>query len=223
MKKLIQYIYNKFRKREIDTHKPNVRVTDFMIPRKDIDAVSIDMDIVELKKIFLETGHKCLPVYKETLDDICGLIDVNQILHDHNWIDKITEATCIPPSIDIQDAAYILIGGKVNFILILDEYGGIDGLLTAVCILKNYTKNVTDMISIGKNKWLISGRLKVTNFAEKIGENIICTESTMGGYLCELFGKVPNRYEKIKHGNIIYTVQEANDKCIYSIICHKNE
>lgn len=234
LQKLIKYITRKimqytsylyFRRQASHVHTYQMRVSDIMIPRKDIDAVDIKTDLCTLCNMFYKNGHKVLPVYSSTLDNIKGVIEVNKLVIQPiiSWQSLIVDAVCIPQSSDINDVIYILTRGKINLLLVLDEYGGVDGMITPACILKKHnTYDETSIISLGHNKWLLNGRLHISIFERILSIKVDYAEVvTIGGYICSLIGRVPQKYEKIQSMNLIFTIQESDEKCIYSVICTK--
>lgn len=191
---------------------------DILIPRVDIIAVEKDIKLDELLKVFIKYGYSRLPVYNETLDDTLGFVHVKDLI---NILKKGSELNIehilrpvlfVSPYIKIIDLLFEMIAKRNHIAMVVDEFGGIDGLITIEDIIEEIVGDITDehdkfskkMILINKAGYLeADARLSVAELEEIVGKFLTQEEKdevdTVGGLITFLSGRVGHKNEIIKH------------------------
>lgn len=209
------------------------RVEDVMVPRADITAVDIDTPLQELTRIFGEAAHSRLPVYRETLDDPVGVVHIKDVVghlaryaeagHQAEPADRWGEARIlpaikrpllyVPASMRALDLLLKMQSRRMHMALVVDEFGGTDGLVTLEDLLEPIVGDIEDehdtegTVSIrakGDSCWEADARAEITELEEIIGQEIASEEEeadvdTLGGLIFRLAGRIPERGEVIVH------------------------
>ncbi|MGV3278884.1 hemolysin family protein [Rickettsiales bacterium LUAb2] len=196
------------------------KVIDIITPRVDIVAVDKDVELDELIKIFNKSGFSRLPVYNETVDDIIGFIhvkDVINILRKGNSlvIESILRPVLfVSPYIKVLDLLFEMIAKRNYVAMVVDEFGGIDGLVTLEDIIEEIVGDINDehdkllkkLITVAKPGYLeADARLSLKELEEKIGNFLEEEEKeevdTLGGLISYIAGRVPAKNEIIIHSS----------------------
>lgn len=193
-------------------------VVDVMIPRADVVAIEIGTSQTELLLLLAERQYSRIPVYRETLDDILGTIHIKDIMaclaqgRPVDIEDLVREAPIVSPAMPVLDLILMMKHMKKHMALVVDEYGGIDGLVTIGDVIEAIIGEVedehvtTEEPRLRQNRdgsLLADGRYAIEEFETRFGK--ILTEDeredidTLGGLVFELAGRVPARGEVITH------------------------
>ena len=213
----------------------SMTVTDVMIPRVDIEAVDIDSSPDELIKILAEKHHSRVPVYKEMLDDVLGVIHMKDVIaklaKDEPLIlkDMIHEVSVVSPALPVLDLLLLMRETRQHMVFVVDEYGGIDGLATIGDVLASIvgeiqdeyeTSDAPEFKSSDDGNMVADARISIRDFEEEFGEILNEEErnevDTLGGYVSFLADRVPARGEIITHkdSGLIFEVMEADPRRI---------
>ena len=209
------------------------RVEDVMVPRADITAVDIDTPLQELTRVFGEAAHSRLPIYRETLDDPVGVVHIKDVVGhlaryaetgprgegDESWEemrilpDIKRPLLYVPASMRALDLLLKMQSRRMHLALVVDEFGGTDGLVTLEDLLEPIVgdiedeHDIADTVSIkveGQSLWEADARAEIADLEEAIGQDIASEEEeadvdTLGGLIFRLAGRVPERGEVIVH------------------------
>ncbi len=209
-----------------------LRVDDVMVPRADIVAVDRTSTLTELSSAFKTAGHSRLPVYKETLDDPTGMVHIKDLLP-YLMLDakgrtnktypnkKILqyikrEVLFVPPSMLAQDLLRRMQGRRIHMAIVVDEYGGTDGLVTIEDLIETIVGDIDDEhdeveseVQIvtgkgGRTVWEADARIHIDDFETALGRDFATPDEeddvdTLGGLIFTLAGRVPERGEIIRH------------------------
>ena len=212
-------------------------VEDIMIPRSDIQAVSYRLPFEEITRTFLKTGFRWLPVYRETLDHISGVISIHSILalkeacsENLKWYRHLNQASFAPASMTIQEMMRVLFENHSIALFIVDEYGGVQGMVTKGHILKEFSSTHLSLLSeeedsvVSRNPWVLRGRMSLEDFEEELQVFTLFSSeekdrvSTLGGWLCYILGRVPLKGEIIQHSSgFSFEIQRADPRTIYEV------
>ena len=208
---------------------------DVMIPRADIVAIRADLTLEQaIEQIRLE-GHSRLPVYREQLDDIIGMIHVKDLFafvgrSEAFSIEKILRRPLmVAPQIPVLDLLAQMRQARTLLALVVDEYGGIDGLVTIEDLIETITGDIADehdeierpMLTERPDGALdVDARLPVEDFEARMG--LVLSEDerdadidTVGGLVFTLAGRVPAKGEVVSHpSGIEFRVLEADARRI---------
>ena len=196
------------------------RVEDCMVPRADIVGLELNTDVKNILKIFSESNHSRIPVYKETLDNPIGMLhmkDLISVFSDKNFddidIEKfLREILFVPPSMKSRDLLVRMQTSRIHMALVIDEYGGTDGLVTIEDLIEEIIGEIEDelfeedldRIKIYDNYIDSSARASIEEINDIVGKSLFTDDideeiNTIGGLVFVLAGRVPQRGELINH------------------------
>jgi len=224
----------------------NKCVEDVMVPRADISAISEDSFMDSLMQIMSKTKHSRIPTYSENLDKITGMIHIRDFLSLLNTFDrreikkkKIKDISrkilFTSPSMKILDLLLKMRSEKIHMSVVVDEYGGTDGLVTIEDLVEEIVGEIEDehdMVQrlyfkkLKKNSYEVSARMLINEFEKKIKKTIVFDEKdkidTLGGLVFSLAERIPERGEIIKYEqqNMEFNVVEADTRKIKKIVIH---
>jgi CBS domain containing-hemolysin-like protein len=215
-----------------------LQAKDVLIPRANIIAIDEETSIEEAVKIFHKAGHSRLPLYKKDLDDVKGMIHIKDLLlfwpgnelknekkSSLNLIKR--EILFIPPSMPIIDILLKMQVTRLHMAIVVDEFGGVDGLLTIEDLVEEITGEIEDehdkkiepiITKIESNICEADARIaikdiekfvKIKFFANDNSEDI----DTLGGLIFSLIGRVPLRGEIISHSSgVNFEITDADPR-----------
>ncbi len=210
----------------------HLRVEDVMVPRADIVATENTASLKELSTAFKDAGHSRLPVYKETLDDPLGMVHIKDLLPfllfdakgrgaksypDKKVVSQILRPVLyVPPSMLAQDLLTRMQARRLHMAIVVDEYGGTDGLVTLEDLVEPIVGDIEDEHDDaepevlkttepgGKAVWEADARITIDDFEDALGRDFATADEeddvdTLGGLVFTLAGRVPERGEVIRH------------------------
>lgn len=198
-------------------------VKEVMIPRIDVDFLSVDTPQDELMAKIAESGHSRFPVYSESIDNVVGVLYVKDLInafskHEAVDLDKIIrKAYFVPESKRIDSLLREFKRRHLHIAIAIDEYGGVSGIVCMEDIIEEIVGDIQDefdneredILSIGDNIWLCDARVNLDDLNETIGSQFPTEEfDTLGGFVFDLFGKIPVKYEKISWNSYDFIVQD---------------
>ena len=211
---------------------------DIMIPRAEIIAVEENISFKEVIKIFVDGAHSRIPSYKEQLDNITGMLHIKDLvkfqtenLNKEKFIDNIKKDILhIPPSMPVLDLLIKMQLTRLHMGVVIDEYGGVDGLITIEDVIEEITGEIEDehddkdipmFIKLSSNTFESNARLPIVEL-EKILQIKLSNEGddtdTIGGLVVSIAGRVPQRGEIIKHeSGMVFTIIDADPRRIKTI------
>ena len=219
----------------------DIRVSEIMIPRTDVIAISIKTTMQELYTKFITTKLTRIPVYKKNLDDIVGFVHIQDFLlfvGDKNKTFDINHAlrTLIytPRSTKCIDLLTKMRLEGTHLAVVLDEYGGTEGLITISCLLGSIVgeindeherreNNFFDIEEIAENSYILDAKTPIQDLEKKFGEIEFLSEEegeyeTMGGFILAYLGYIPEKGEKFRHpAGVEIEILEANHRRIGKI------
>ena len=196
------------------------RVEDSMVPRADIISADIKTPAEEIIKLFSECNHSRIAIYRENLDDPVGMLHIKDFvgaLSEKN-IEEITieplvkDLLFVPPSMKSRELLLKMQVSRVHMALVVDEYGGTDGLLTIENLIEEIVGDIEDehsdaevhKINIYENFIDIPARATIQEVEEILGFELLSDDideeiDTIGGLVFLLAGRIPQRGELITH------------------------
>ena len=200
----------------------NIRVDDVAIPRADIVATPIDLKLEELLKVFKDSGHSRLPVYKDALDNPQGLLHLKDLALRYGFNGKVTRFSIkrmlrpllyVPPSMTIDILLQKMQSERIHMALVIDEYGGVDGLVTIEDLIEEIVGEIEDehdaeeenfWVEDAPGVYLCQARAPLNEFEKVLNADLASTDDdeyieTLGGLITMMIGRVPVRGEVIKH------------------------
>ncbi len=209
-------------------------VKDILVPRIDSVFISLDKDARgEVGKI-VKSGHSRFPVYSGTIDNVVGIIYVKDVMASivQNStgvvdIERIMRKPYFVPDSKRLDALMReMKQRRVHIAIVVDEYGGVSGLACLEDVIEEIVGEIRDefdneqdaIISIREDTYLCDARVSIKELNEKLDLTLPNDDfDTLGGYVFELFGKIPVRYEKQQNNGIEFIIQEMRGHRIEAI------
>lgn len=224
----------------------DLRVDDVMKPRADIVAIDKTCTFAEVVARFVESEHSRMPVYKETLDDPVGVIHVkdvfkllarktrrpkpeDQILSGSRHI--VRKMLYVPPSMPAATLLAQMRSRRTHMALVIDEFGGTDGLVTLEDLLEKLVGEIADEHDEDSDQgydpiveddqgWIADGRAPLEDLETAMGEGVALAPGdmdeeidTVAGLVNALAGRVPQRGERIEHpGGYVFEVTAADPR-----------
>ena len=207
-------------------------VKEVMVPRIDVVFLSVDTTINEMMETLSECGHSRVPVYKETIDNVIGILYVKDLLN-LTWKKEpvdikaiIRKPYFVPESKKIDTLLKEFQRRRVHIAVALDEYGGVSGI---VClediieeivgeILDEFDTEEEDILKISEGEFFCDARVNIEDLNEGIGILLPDEEvDTLGGFVFDLFGKIPVKYEKVSWENVDFIIQEMDGHKIKTV------
>jgi magnesium and cobalt transporter len=215
----------------------DLSASDVMVPRVDIIAAPEDIGYDALLAEFSAHGHSRLPVYRDSLDDIIGFVHVKDLLTSRDGgpggpaaFDlkaSLRQVLFVAPSMRVLDLLLQMRLSRQHLALVVDEFGGIDGLITIEDLVEQIVGEIEDEHDIAEGPKLVprpdgtltaDGRATVEEFEQQVGPILTPEEreadiDTLGGLVVHLADRVPSRGELIPHpSGIVFEVRDADPR-----------
>ncbi|MGR3632650.1 MAG: transporter associated domain-containing protein [Limimaricola soesokkakensis] len=217
-----------------------MRVEDVMVPKADITAVPVTIPMEELVEVFRESGLTRIPVFDGTLDTPIGLVNLKDFAlkfcfvaerPDFSLRDMLRSLLYVPPSMPLGVLLQKMQTERIHMALVIDEYGGTDGLVTIEDLIETVVGEIEDEHDVDEAQsflrekpgvWLALARTPLETFERAIGMDLTDHEEideeeidSLGGLVSMLAGHVPARGEVIEHpAGIEFEVIDADPRRI---------
>jgi magnesium and cobalt transporter len=216
-----------------------ISIADVMVPRADIVAVEEKTSLAELVALFREAQHSRLPLYRETLDDPLGMLHVKDVLGlietgpdgQMRWpqisITKLKrDVLFVPASMPALDLLMRMQSTRIHLALVVDEYGGTDGLVSIEDLVEEIVGDIEDEYDVEEDpeitrqsdgSFIADARISLEDFKDRAGldlafEDIGEDVDTLGGVVVAALGRVPGRGEVVSHGGFEFEILEADPR-----------
>ena len=214
-------------------------VKEVMVPRIDVDFISMETPEEELLKKVTESGHSRIPVYSGSIDNVVGILyvkDLIKTLAEKLPIDLekiIRKPYFVPESKHIDSLLREFKRRHDHIAGSIDEYGGVSGIVCMEDIIEEIVGDIQDefdnehedIISLSENAWICDARVDLDTLNEEIGSDFPTEDfDTLGGFVFDLFGKIPVKFEKISWNQWDFIIQEMEGHKVDTIkIMRKKE
>jgi CBS domain containing-hemolysin-like protein len=210
-------------------------VREVMTPRPDIIAISAEATIQELRELFREEQYSRVPVYRENLDNVIGIVFVKDLVA--------LPPTAEPPMTTLMRAAYMVPESKrvsellkemqrrqAQMAIVVDEYGGTAGLVTVEDLLEEIVGEIRDEYDVesesvtdeGNGSFVFSGKVSVDEVRDRLGVEIEREGfETLGGYLLSHLGRMPYVGETFEIEDLAFEVMEVERRRITKVRAHR--
>ena len=218
------------------------RVVDVMAPRADIIAVEMNSPLQELIKGFAEAGHSRMPVFRGDLDDPVGMAHIKDVIDLVATPEKASslngpvlkaikrDILYVPPSMRITDLLLRMQASRIHMALVIDEFGGTDGLVTIEDLVEEIVGDINDehdddvapsIVARSEGGWDADARVELGEVENAIRADLYLDDDevdTLGGLVFSLAGRVPQRGEVISHASgFDFEVTEADPRKIRKV------
>jgi CBS domain containing-hemolysin-like protein len=204
-----------------------------MVPRSDIRGLEVTAGLDDVIRMMQKSTHTRLPVYSETLDDVRGMIHINDMLA--FWGDGaefeltkiLRELLFVPPSMRVLDLLMKMRDTGVHMAIVVDEYGGTDGLVTIEDLIEEIVGEIQDehdkilpprIVERADGQLEADGRVEVEQLEEHLGVTLLEDSrredvDTLGGLIFTLLDRVPSRGEIVRHdAGVEFEVLDADPR-----------
>lgn len=209
--------------------------SDVMVPRADIVAIHSDVTLAQAIEQFRSDGHSRMPVIRESLDDVVGMVHLKDLFAYVGRPDAFSleaimrRPLMVAPQIPVLDLLLQMRQQRIHLALVVDEYGGIDGLVTIEDLVETITGDIADehddpavpmLVERPDGSLDVNARLPVDEFEQKVGPVLSEDERdadihTVGGLVFTLAGRVPAKGEVLSHhSGIEFRVLDADPRHI---------
>jgi gliding motility-associated protein GldE len=212
----------------------NTDTKQVMRPRIDIFALSVDQKYLEIMKEIVENGYSRIPVYKDNIDNIQGILYVKDLLpyierKQFDWTTLLREPFFVPENKKLDDLMAEFQEKKVHLAVVVDEYGGTSGLISLEDIIEEIVGDISDEFDdedlkyskLDDNNYVFEGKTALKDFYKivKIQNEIIFEENkgeaeTIAGFVLEISRDFPKLNSKIKFENYVFTIEALDKKRI---------
>lgn len=212
-----------------------VTAADVMVPRADIMAMPEEFTLEQAVRLIQRDGHSRYPVYRGQLDDIVGMVHIKDVFasvgRDAPFDLKaiLRKPLFVVPSVPVLDLLLQMRNARVHMALVVDEYGGIDGLVTIEDLVETIVGDIADehdepgppqMVERQDGTIELDARTRIESFEEKLGPVLTDEErgsdiDTVGGLVFTLAGRVPAKGELVSHSSgLEFRVLDADPRRI---------
>ncbi len=216
-------------------------VVDAMVPRADIVAVDLDIPAHDLIARMVQVGHSRIPVYRDTLDDVVGIVHIKDVMAciaaDTPLVLSaiVREVQIVAPSMPVLDLLLQMRQTRQHMALVVDEFGGIDGLVTIEDLVEEIVGEIEDehdddsepnMIEKPDGTMIADARVPIAAFEERVGRLLDDDEradiDTLGGLVMSVAGRVPGRGELLSHpSGLEFEVLDADPRRVKRVRVRK--
>ena len=204
----------------------NTLAREIMVPRMDMLAFEVSTSLAEATEAFTRSGHSRVPVYEDDIDNIIGLLYAKDLLHvmqdgrKENSIRELLRPAYFVPDTKKADALLTeMQAQRVHMAVVVDEYGGVAGLVTLEDIIEEIIGEVQDEYDLseeelvqqnGPDEYVFLGRIDLDAFNEVMDSHVPKGESdTLAGYLYDHFGRVPHDGESLQTNGLLLTIDQV--------------
>ncbi|MBU3822155.1 gliding motility-associated protein GldE [Flavobacteriaceae bacterium XHP0103] len=212
----------------------NTDTKQVMRPRIDIFALNVEQKYSEILSEIIENGYSRIPVYKENIDQIVGILYAKDLLpyldrKQFDWTTLLREPFFVPEKKKLDDLMEEFQEKKVHLALVVDEYGGTSGLISLEDIIEEIVGDISDEFDdedlsyskLDENNYVFDGKTALKDFYKilKLEDNAVFEESkgeaeTVAGFVLEISGSFPKQNTKINFKNYVFNIESLDKKRI---------
>jgi len=193
----------------------SITAREIMVPRVDIEAIDIGQGIDALKQLIIDEGYSKIPIYRKNIDSIIGMVYAKDIIlnPEKTNIHALLRPTIfIPENVKIQNLLNQFRTRKIQFAIVVDEYGGTSGLITLEDILEELVGEILDeydeeqayVTKLTENEYMLNAMVSVAELNRTFNLNIDEDEyDNLADFLYDSMNKVPTRNEKYFYDNAV--------------------
>ncbi|MEO6392644.1 MAG: hemolysin family protein, partial [Pyrinomonadaceae bacterium] len=213
-------------------------VREAMVPRTEIIAISADCNLEQIAEIFREHPYSRLPVYRESLDDVIGFIHSKDIMrfllrpHEFSLGEVLQPAIYVVDTARLEDVLRQMQKAKVHFGFVVDEYGGVEGIITLEDLLEEIVGDISDEHDEEVNEqiqpqpdgtYMLDGGLVVRDLNRRLKLSLPEDEgyTTVAGFLMSEAGNVLTTGDVVKYNGLIFEVKEVHRRRVISVHLEK--
>ena len=209
------------------------KVREVMVPRIDVFAIEKGITITEVREVVSGAGHSRVPVYDGNIDRVVGMLYVKDLVavssgEDDRGIEQLTrEPYFVPEGKKIDDLLKEFQIKKIHMAIVVDEYGGTSGIVTLEDILEEIVGEIRDEFDheaplvrkAGEGRYVVEGRTSLDDLGEMLGMELVSEDvDTLGGFLYNLLGRVPEEGEEFEYEGITFRIERLDGQRIAEVV-----
>lgn len=197
------------------------RIREMMVPRPFVRALEINSPLRNVLKAIQENGYSRMPVYRGSLDNILGILHVKDLIglaEPFSLAQHLKAPFFIPESATVQAAFQNMQRNHVHLTVIVDEYGGVEGIVTFEDLIEELIGEIQDehdedapmLHKVSEQTWLLEGNLAIKDLNQTLNLDLPekSTYTTVAGFLISILDRIPNEKEEIRYGDLIFSVEK---------------
>jgi CBS domain containing-hemolysin-like protein len=223
-------------------------VREVMTPRVDVVGLPIPVHAADVARAVRQTGHSSFPVYDDDLDHLIGILFVNDLFRSGWALDgrngngsgesekptpldisrRLRQPYPVPESRFVLDVLADMRRDRRAFAVVVDEYGGVAGVLTVKDLLAALVGDLRDefdpggepeIIRVDRTRWLVDGGTSIDDVRDQVGVDVPEGEYvTLGGFLFDVFGHIPEEGERLTHDGWEFRVAEMDKRRVAKVV-----
>jgi CBS domain containing-hemolysin-like protein len=220
-------------------------VREVMTPRVDVVALTIPVHADDIARAVRTSGHSCFPVVHGDLDDLIGILFVNDIFRTGTTQDgpaareatgpspleisrRVRQPYLVPETLGVLEALADMRKHRRAVAIVVDEYGGVAGILTVKDLLEPLVGDLRDefdteeealIVRVDGTRWLVDGQTNIDELRDRLGMDLPDGDYvTLGGLLFERFGHIPAEGEQVRIGDWELRVVEMDKRRVAQVV-----
>ncbi|MDF1719858.1 MAG: hemolysin family protein [Minwuia sp.] len=195
------------------------RIEDVMVPRADIVALELGLPLQDIVEGYLAAPHSRLPIFRDNLDDIVGILHIKDLVQlwgqsgEVDIVPILRDPLVVPPSKPVTDLLVEMRAQRRHFAIVVDEYGGVDGLVTIEDLIEEVVGDIRDehdteeepiFVEHEDGTIEVDSRYELEAFEARVDCDLLTDADdeeidTLGGFIFVTLGRVPKRGEVVRH------------------------
>lgn len=207
---------------------------EIMVPRIDMFTLDINTPLQQAVDSLIQSGHSRVPVYEETVDNLLGVLYAKDLLriwqegkHPESLHDLLRKAYFVPEAKQVDELLAEMQNRRIHIAIVVDEYGGVAGLVTLEDIVEELIGEIRDEYDQGEEalfqelrsgEYSFLGRIALDDFNETMGSNLPKEEAdTLGGFIYSRLGRVALAGDTVEVEGLLLTVEQVSGRRIHAV------
>jgi magnesium and cobalt transporter len=215
-------------------------VRDIMVPRAQVDFIDINEPVEKFVRQVMSTAHSRFPVIDQNRDDVIGVLLAKDLLRFYAGEEEFNVREMLRPAVFVPEAKRLNVllrefrASRNHMAIVLDEYGGVAGLVTIEDVLEQIVGDIEDeydfdesednVIAEGNGRWRVKAQTEIDDFNEHFGSKFADDSfDTVGGLVVQAFGRVPKRGESATIDGFRFRVVRADSRRVHTLQVERAE
>ena len=216
------------------SHMDDIDVQDIMVPRLDVQAVEVTTRVEQLVQMLVASRHTRVPVYRETMDNVVGIIHISDVLQavakgsaDAEVDTIMREPEFVAENMAVDDLLHLMRSKSLQMAIVVDEYGGVEGIVTLEDVLEEIVGEIDDEFDdvateelepAADGSWVVKATTPVEDVAKVVGLDLDHGDvNTIGGYVYTRLGRMPSVGDVVDSGQASIEVTQVRGRRIYEL------
>ena len=216
------------------SHMDDIDVQDIMVPRLDVQAVEVTARVEQLVQMLVASRHTRVPVYRETMDNVVGIIHISDVLQavakgsaDAQVDTIMREPEFVAENMAVDDLLHLMRSKSLQMAIVVDEYGGVEGIVTLEDVLEEIVGEIDDEFDdvateelepAADGSWVVKATTPVEDVAKVVGLDLDHGDvNTIGGYVYTRLGRMPSVGDVVDSGQASIEVTQVRGRRIYEL------